>query len=123
MISIHIPQGEKLTPESVSNSLKQGRKLWGENLTYVCHSWLLYPGLEEILPQSSNIFQFQKNFLLWETDFEEREAEWRIFGKVEENPKNYPEKTSLQRNARNYLLSGKKLGNGLGMLKTDGNIT
>ena len=50
-------------------------------------------------------------------DFEEKEAEWRIFGRLEENPKKYPESTSLQKNAKRYLQSGKKLGNGLGLLK------
>ena len=117
VISVHIPQGEKLTQKSVKSSLKLGRMFWGEELAYVCHSWLLYPGVKEVLQEDSNILRFQKEFWLVETDFQEREAEWRIFGKIEEYPENYPEETSLQRNAKKYLLSGKKLGNGLGILK------
>lgn len=117
VISIHIPQGEKLTPESVKSSLEQGQSFWGRKMLYVCHSWLLYPELKDVLSPRSNILQFQKEFLLVDTDFREKEAEWRIFGRVEENPEDYPEETSLQKNAKKYLLTGKRLGNGLGVLK------
>lgn len=117
VISIHIPQGEKLVIDRVKESLILGMDFWGRDLPYLCHSWLLYPGLRDILPKSSNIIQFQNEFQLLETDFNEREAEWRIFGKMESDPQNYPEETSLQRNAKKYLLSGRKLGNGLGILK------
>ena len=51
-------------------------------------------------------------------DFNEREAEWRIFGKVLKNISEYPEKTQLQRSAKEYLLSGKCLGNGWSILNT-----
>ena len=117
VISIHSPQGEKLAIDRVKESLILGMDFWGRDLPYLCHSWLLYPGLRDILPQNSNIIQFQNEFQLAETDFNEREAEWRIFGKTESDPQNYPEETSLQKNAKKYLLSGRKLGNGLGILK------
>lgn len=119
VISIHIPQGEKLTLDQVKESLILGMDFWGKELPYLCHSWLLYPGLKDILPESSNILQFQNEFQIIETDFNEREAEWRIFGKVEENPKRYSENTSLQKAAKHYLQKGKLLGNGLGLLRAE----
>ena len=51
IISIHIPQGEKLTLESVRESIIQGMAFWGKEMPYLCHSWLLYPGLKDILPE------------------------------------------------------------------------
>ena len=86
-------------------------------MPYLCHSWLLYPKLKEVLSEKSNILQFQKYFQIVDVDFEEKEAEWRIFGRLEKNPKKYPESTTLQKNAKSYLQSGKKLGNGLGVLQ------
>ena len=117
VISVHIPQGEKLTPQAAAHSLEKGKSFWGDELPYLCHSWLLYPGLKEVLSQTSNILQFQNYFQIVDIDFAEKEAEWRIFGKVEENPEKYPENTTLQKRAKQYLLSGKKLGNGLGVLQ------
>ena len=81
IISIHIPQGEKLTLESVRESIIQGMAFWGKEMPYLCHSWLLYPGLKDILPEKSNIIMFQNQFQIVETDWDEREAEWRIWGK------------------------------------------
>lgn len=52
-----------------------------------------------------------------ERDFKEDEAEERIFGIKHENPLKYEEGTSLQRKSKEYLLSGKRLGNGLGILQ------
>lgn len=41
----------------------------------------------------------------------------RIFTKVAEDLKEYPEKTSLQCAAKQYLLQGRSLGNGFGVLR------
>ena len=117
IISIHIPQGEKLEMQAVIASLKQGKDFWKCPMVYLCHSWLLYPGLKHVLQKSSNILQFQNLFQIVQTDYTEREAEGRIFGEVQEDVTKYSEKTSLQKSAKRYLLSGKKLGNGLGILK------
>ena len=38
-----------------------------------------------------------------DVDFEEKEAEWRIFGRLEKNPKEYPESTTLQKNATDIV--------------------
>lgn len=59
--------------------------------------------------------QLQTLFHIVAVDFEGREAEERIFGELETDPRNYAEDTSLQRAARKYLLSGEKLGSGLGV--------
>ena len=117
ILNIHIPQGEKLVWKKCMESIKEAERFWGKDRVYLCHSWLLYPGLGEILAENSNIRRFAKHFRLLKTDFNEREAEWRIFGRVERVISNYPEDTILQKRAKEYLLSGKVLGNGWGVLE------
>ena len=116
-INIHIPQGAPLIWEDCEKSIKMARDYWGNDKTFVCHSWLLYPGLEELLDENSNIKQFRKRFHVIKTDYNEREAEWRIFGEVKKNVTEYPENTMLQKKVKNYLLNGKCLGNGYAILK------
>jgi len=117
VINIHIPQGEPLVWEECEKSIKMARELWGTDKRYVCHSWLLYPQLKDILSEHSNIREFAGHFKVLRTDFNEREAEWRIFGKVLKNVADYPEKTRLQRDAKKYLLEGNCLGNGWAVLE------
>lgn len=119
VISIHIPEGEPLDRERCRESIKQGRAFWGKELPFVCHSWLLYPGLRNLLDENSNIIRFQEMFDIQQVDFEFREGEERIFGKILDDPQSYPEKTRLQREARKWLIQGNRLGSGLGVLKTE----
>lgn len=119
VISIHIPEGQPLDPEACRESLDMGRKFWGGEIPYVCHSWLLFPGLKELLDEKSNILRFQQMFEIQSVDFQFREGEERIFDCLMENPEKYPENTSLQRNARKYLKQGGRLGSGLGVIAAD----
>ena len=116
VINLHIPQGEPLTWEECARSIERAKEFWGEDKLYVCHSWLLFPGLDEILSEKSNIKEFRKLFKVLQVDYKEREAEWRIFGKVLKNVTDYPETTSLQRKAKKILLQGGSFGNGWGIL-------
>ncbi|MDD7267948.1 MAG: acyltransferase domain-containing protein [Lachnospiraceae bacterium] len=122
VLNIHIPDGDRLSIEAVENSLRQAEAFWGGGLPFVAHSWLLYPGLRELLPPDSNILQFQELFLVTETEIGPREPVERIFDfpSEEMDIRDYPEQTGLQRRAKTYLLSGGKLGCGLGVLLRGG---
>lgn len=117
IIFIHIPQGEKLDIQACKASVEQAYEFWGRDYVYICHSWLLYPELKKLLKPDSNILAFQKLFDVIDVDFQEREAEWRIFVKVQDAPEKYPEHTSLQRAAKRYLQQGGQIGNGFGVWK------
>lgn len=117
VINVHIPQGEPLTWEACEKSLEMAKSYFGSDKLYVCHSWLLYPGLDEVLSEKSNIREFRKHFKVLQVDYNEREAEWRVFGRVLKNVVEYPEETSLQKRVKEYLLSGKCLGNGWAVLE------
>lgn len=85
----------------------------------MCCSWLLCPDLKNVLDENSNILKFQSLFSIVETNYESREGEKRIFGNINDNACEYPENTSLQRNAKSYLISGVKFGDSLGIIKKD----
>ena len=115
VISIHIPKGERLKKEDCIHSFEQGRNFWGKDYPYICHSWLLFPGLKEVLGPDSNILQFQQLFEILQVDYEYREGEERIFRELKDSPEEYDESTSLRRNAKEYLCKGGRLGSGFGV--------
>lgn len=119
VINVHIPQGEKLELSAVKASFEQAFRVWGKEIPYVCDSWLLYPGLADILQEDSNILKFQRLFRVTRVETGGQEAEKRIFHRVLDEPAEYPEKTTLQRRAKEYLLEGKQLGSGIGVLRTE----
>lgn len=119
VISVHVPAGEPLNREACLASIRQAYERFGKKRQYFCHSWLLFPGLKDILPQQSNIFGFRELFDVVQEDYREREAEWRVFGRRFFRVADYAEDTSLRRNLKRYLLSGGTLGNGWGILKKE----
>ena len=113
--SVHIPAGEPLDIAACEASFAAAPEFFTvEKPICVCGSWLLAPELADVLPPSSNILQFQKFFHIISTH-PSRQAEERIFGCVLEDPALYPEQTSLQRNAKAYLMAGHTLGSGYGV--------
>lgn len=121
VLNVHIPEGEPLTPQDVERSFALARAFFrGIPPIFVCHSWLLYPGLDKILKAESNILRFQSLFYIYEVDEASKEAEQRIFNQVKEDPSEYGEATSLQRTARAFLINGGNLGSGCGMYIPDG---
>lgn len=116
-IHVHIPAGEPLDWKACEKSFEMAYQWFGREKDYVCHSWLLSPDLKNILSEDSNIIQFQNHFDVKQTDYEERQAEERIFGHVLQSAEAYPEQTSLQKKAKAYLLAGRSFANGFGILK------
>ncbi|BDR56169.1 acyltransferase domain-containing protein [Xylocopilactobacillus apis] len=114
-LKIHIPAGNHLSNGLVSDSLKQASEHWLDYQIGICESWLLAPALIKILSSNSNILQFQRRFILLNTDLHNKQAEERIFNFVQDI-KHYPAQTSLQKKAQSFLLSGKKIGTAKGYL-------
>lgn len=115
-LNVHIPAGEPLDPRAALASFARARAFFrGVPPVFVCHSWLLYPGLDQLLDPASNIMQFQRLFEIYEVDEASRQAEERIFGALQADPAAYDAITGLQRRAKAYLAAGGKLGAGLGI--------
>ena len=68
VINCHIPHGADLTLERVTASFIQAKALFSELYpntcfrAFLCYSWLLYPKMQPLLPETSNIRQFSSRF-------------------------------------------------------------
>lgn len=120
LLEIHIPEGEPLNIGEVSASLKMAVNFfqWLLKEKYCllrCRSWLLSACLEEMLPPESGIIRFQNLFCLY-LSVPSRQAEERVFGFVSDDPSVYPEKTTLQRNLKQFLMDANIMTLGCGII-------
>lgn len=123
VISIHIPSDADLTPEVCDASLKQAAEFWKDRISgndpgrFVCSSWLLAPPLRKLLPADSKIIRFQDRFrLIYENPDSTEYLTW-VYQTEECRTALLPEHTTLQKRMKEYLLSGGKVGDALGVLK------
>ena len=122
VLEVHIPAGEALDEEAVAESLRRApalfKQYFGKEFSlFHCHSWLLSPALGSLLPPGARILRFAQQFTVYGEDYEERQAEARVFGLLSDRYEDYPEKTSLQRALKKALLEGETVGMGLGIRK------
>ena len=120
VLEVHIPAEEPLNMNAVLDSLRQAPAFFKtyfnrEFAIYHCHSWLVSPQLPDFLPEQSRILQFMKLFAVYSSS-PYRQAEERVYGYISDDPMDYPENSSLQRSLKQYLLSGKTVGMGYGII-------
>jgi hypothetical protein len=124
-ISIHIPSDAVFLPEKVKASLLASRAFFRahfpdyENVEYRCSSWLLSPALKTLLPPQSNILAFQSLFTLTGEDYSGSGYITWVYKRKYDDYRELPEETTLQRNLKQYLLSGEVLSVGKGVLKKE----
>lgn len=121
LINVHIPEGERLSEESCRESFLMAKEFFSEFFPdykydyYLCESWLLFEGNREFMKPGSNIVRFMDLFEHCYSVKLDVQAIERIYGKRKLFKKNYSERTDLQRRAKAYMLSGNKLGIGVGV--------
>lgn len=126
--NIHIPSsGEPFDEAARLDSYKKAYNYFrkdfpGKPLICVCDSWLLFSENTKILPETSNIVSFRKDFhMLSEKPEDTFHDIWRVFGGESDKPYDQlPEKTSLQKAFKKHLLAGGKTGEAFGVLLFDG---
>lgn len=116
-LELHIPGEQALLLEDCIKSMAMAEDFFGGQLHILCHSWLLNPELSHFLDRQSNILKFQSLFHVYELDGTSRQAEEKIFGRVLENPSEYPEKTRLQKAVKSWLIHGGNCGSAYGEIK------
>ena len=127
VIGLHIPSDACLDPINLNNSLAKARHFLKEHFQewatapVQCESWLLSPVLKDLLPPTARILLFQAAFDLTETDPESDEVLQWVFGLTEATKgsvrlENLPEKTTLQRNLKAYMIKGGRVGTAAGVL-------
>ena len=126
--SCHIPSSGALREKDVFESLKRAYNFYRAELKdgilpVVCHSWLLYQPLEEVFAESPNILKFRQLFDVLHNDEDKNNGDfWRVFYQnySVENLQSLLATTKLQKRLKAYLLEGKTLGEGWGILLFDG---
>lgn len=123
LVYIHIPEGEKLQKDKCIDAIEKSKEFFGEYFSeydygyYFCESWLLFEGNRNFMSQNSNIVNFMSLFNICYSVKVDKQAIERIYGKRRLFIKNYPEDTSLQKQAKAYMKSGNLLGIGIGVIK------
>ncbi|MBE5818080.1 MAG: hypothetical protein E7312_03390 [Clostridiales bacterium] len=125
-VGIHIPEGDSLTREKRLDSYKriyEYHKLQGPCI-FECESWLFHPLNEQMLPATSNILDFMRDFYIVEFAETGTGDMWRVFGRHWQTAKNnydlLPRDTGLRRAYADLLKSGKKPAAGHGVFIYDG---
>ena len=122
-IEVHIPSDADLRKRSVAQSIKDFNTFRAKHypgwktVKLTCNTWMLMPELKEMLGKESNIIAFQNLFEIVDYD-----ATWYmkwIFPGIENIDESLPERTTLQRKMKKYLLDGKKFGVAKGHLKAE----
>lgn len=124
VINVHVPRtGTPLDAESCNDAFCRAAaffadELVGQPVAFVCHSWLLYPINERILPANSNTRAFMKRFdMIAHGDYGDDHPDlWRLFDRPFTGDfDRLPYDTSLRRAYVDHLKSGGKSGWGFGV--------
>lgn len=121
VINVHIPRtGTPMDVESCEKAYLMAKEFFKnevsqEQTPFICHSWLLYPEHENILPKDRNVYRFFSKFDVFESDTNNGEDLWRLFDTEEKHPDRLPTDTSLRRIYVEHLKKGGRVGWGLGI--------
>lgn len=105
VVNVHIQKGTDLKVGKVKESFALAKDFFKKVFpdkafeAFVCYSWLLYPGLREVLPARSRILAFADFFEILGVSKNREQAVERIFGKRFRAKADHPQNTSLQRAA------------------------
>ena len=122
VISLHIPTDIRLRTPLLRSSVEQAREVLARafpeyaHAPMFCRSWLLSPALSELLPPDSNILAFQRSFRITPLPTPSTGVILWVFKNPRLSPADYPEKTTLQRNLKAYLRSGRIFPDASGFL-------
>lgn len=123
VMEVHIPRGEKLSPEAVEDSFARAKVFFSKFYPefsyscYTCRSWLLEEKLREYLPEGSNILSFASRFDTVEA--EPSDALLRFLFRWDTGLHNVESavcRTELQRRIRAAVLAGEQFHVVLGVL-------
>lgn len=136
-INVHIPRGAKLDYDECVKSMDMAKEFFSKyfpefpNNKYACHSWLLYPGNKNFMPEGSNILKFASLYDIIEENEDPESAYLWLYGQKFKNAEliknrketgNYghidvlPQKSSLQKSTIDFIKNGGIFGEALGVI-------
>ncbi len=126
IVEVHIPAGADLTPEACRASLTAATEFFAKHFPdykfnhFTCHSWLLDPALDALLPPTSNILKFRDMFTPIEA--EEDYAALRYVFTWNTNRRNLRSavaSSSLAERMKKHVLGGAPLHVALGAIRIE----
>lgn len=129
VLSVHIPCGADMSRQALDASYAMARTYFADRpfLWYgggekpqgiICHTWLLSVALLDLLKPESGIRRFASDYKIVEHEEEGKDCIHFLFRVASDTPfEDLPEDTSLRRDVKKHLLSGKGIGTGFGLLK------
>jgi hypothetical protein len=115
ILDLHIPRGESLTEEECRESLRQVFDFFATQYpdrpfkAIFCHTWFFTPQLQSLLPPTSSIVRFQREFYLYPYPGGVGFLWSFVFGEQYPDPKTAPRDTSLRRAVLDWLAAGREL--------------
>lgn len=126
IIEVHIPGRSKLTEEECARSYSQALEFFRKRSpeidfkAFTCWSWLLDPGLAEILPAESNIVQFQRPYHRLPIPGGASQAYDLVFWNSNIDLTKAPRDTALRRGIIDYVAAGNQLRATAGFILVEG---
>ena len=125
-IDMHIQRYVSLDMKDIKESFDMAKDFFAmyfpeyDYQHFTCHSWLLNPLLEDFLNEDSKIIQFQRLFKIIHKSEGDNILVF-VFRKgiTRENIEEFEPKTTLQKKAKEYALTGKPFYNGYGVIRKD----
>lgn len=120
-INVHIPRTlTHLTSESCDEAFKMAKEYFKGEVSdpcpFICHSWMLYSGNKDILPEDTNVHKFMSRFDLFDHgDDPNLEDLWRIFDTDEKDPNKLPTDSRMRKAYVDHLKNGGQIGWGHGV--------
>jgi hypothetical protein len=115
ILDLHIPRGQSLTTEECRDSFRQAFDFFQHYYPerpfkgVYCHTWFFTPQLQSLLPPSSSIVRFQREFYLFPYPGGPGFLWNFVFGEKYPDRATAPRDTSLRRAVIDWLEAGKPL--------------
>jgi hypothetical protein len=114
LLDLHIPRDGEFDMKTITDSYLQAKEFFAKHFPelavkgMVCHTWLFTPQLQEMLPQTSKIVKFQRQFYLYPTDGSVSFLWNFVFDELTQEKDAKPD-NFLRSQVLNYLKDGKEI--------------
>lgn len=122
ILDIHIAEGSKMDYDLCRDSMYKAVKFYNHHFpefeyrAFSCNSWLLDPQFQSLLPDSSNIIKFQRDFYLVPLLSDAEETNERVFGVSKPDLAVASRDTSMRRAILDYIAAGNQMRSAAGFL-------
>ena len=122
VLVLHIPADGRLDPSLCRESLRQATAFFARCFpseayrAFVCNTWLFDFRFQTLLPETSNIVKFQREFYLVPIADDDSQVFLRVFGEKPSDLSSLPQDTALRQAILRHYEAGKSLRSAAGFI-------